>query len=360
MSGIGSSIRAVRGVRNSEVNLRAAAAEIAGRLRAGGRVFTLGNGGSAAQAQHLATELVVRFAADRRALAGTALTCDGVALTAIGNDMGFERVFARQVEALVGPDDVVVGFSTSGESPNVLAAIDAARQLRAITIGIVGRIGCPLAAVADLVITTPGDSTASVQEAHLAVVHVICRLVEDDLLAGREVLGLYPSGAVVDVAEAVRLCRRWRDRGMKVVWTNGCFDLLHAGHVRMLREASQCGEILVLGVNDDASVRRLKGDDRPINSLEHRLTVLAALDCVDLLVPLADDEPTRVLGQLRPDVVCKGGDYASGDRPIPERDVVEAIGGEFLTLGWTEGLSTTTTVRRLRAGVHVAPVGAAP
>lgn len=358
-SAVASSVEAIRAVRTIEPALRAVATEIARRLQSGGRVITLGNGGSAAQAQHFAAELVGRFSEDRSALPATALTADGIALTALGNDIGFDEIFARQVEAFARPGDVVVALSTSGHSANVVAALKAARLRGASAVAVVGQRRSPAAEAANFVIATPADCTAAVQEAHLAIVHLVCRLVEYDLFGIGVGALTRVNGAVVDVEEAVRLRGVWSDRGMAVVWTNGCFDVLHAGHVRMLREARSFGDVLVVGVNDDASVRRLKGGDRPINRLEDRLAVLAALECVDLLVTVADDEPSAVIRLLRPDVACKGGDYADGARPVPEREVVEGLGGVFRTAGWTAGLSTTSTVRRLRDGIHAAQPGAA-
>ena len=150
-------------------------------LAGGGRVLACGNGGSAADAQHFAAELVGRFTRDRRAQAGIALTTDTSVLTAVGNDLGFEQVFARQVEALGRPGDVLVGISTSGQSANVLAAFDAARALRITTVALTGRDGGPIGAAADLHVNVPTASAARAQEVHRTLLHVICELVEQGL-----------------------------------------------------------------------------------------------------------------------------------------------------------------------------------
>jgi D-sedoheptulose 7-phosphate isomerase len=149
--------------------------------KAGGKVVLFGNGGSAADAQHIACELVGRFMLKRQAFPAIALTTDTSTLTAVANDCGYETVFSRQVEALVNEKDVVIGISTSGDSPNVLEAIKLAKTKGAKTIGLTGGNGGKLAAVADLVLTVPSDSTPRIQEAHITIGHIVCELVEREL-----------------------------------------------------------------------------------------------------------------------------------------------------------------------------------
>jgi D-sedoheptulose 7-phosphate isomerase len=148
-------------------------------LRDGGKVMFCGNGGSAADAQHLAAELMGRFLSDRAPMAALALTVDSSALTAIGNDYGFEQIFARQVRGLGQAGDVLVGISTSGSSANVVAAFNAARDLGISTIALTG--GGGMAALTDLSIKAPSRSTPRIQEMHVAIGHAICELVEDAL-----------------------------------------------------------------------------------------------------------------------------------------------------------------------------------
>jgi D-sedoheptulose 7-phosphate isomerase len=150
----------------------------AAALRGGGTLYFCGNGGSAADAQHLATEYVVRYAADRRPLAAVALTTDTSLLTAAGNDLGFEQIFARQVEAHCGAGDVLVLHSTSGESPNLLAAARAARGRGTATVAFLGRGGGRLAAEVDEAVVVPSDETGQIQILHLALEHVVVELVE--------------------------------------------------------------------------------------------------------------------------------------------------------------------------------------
>jgi D-sedoheptulose 7-phosphate isomerase len=143
-----------------------------------GCILWAGNGGSAADSQHLASELVGRFERERSGIASVALTTDSSALTAIGNDCGFERIFARQVEAIGRPGDVFFAISTSGASPNVLCAVETARARGILTIGLSGRDGGPLKDLTDICLVVPSESTARIQEAHILVGHILCDLVE--------------------------------------------------------------------------------------------------------------------------------------------------------------------------------------
>jgi phosphoheptose isomerase len=145
---------------------------------AGGKVLLFGNGGSAADAQHMAAELVSRFARERRALAAISLAADTSVLTAIGNDYTFDRVFVRQIEALGCRGDVAFGISTSGGSSNVVRGLETARALGLRTIALTGREGGAAGAAAEIHINVPDESTARVQEVHRTLIHVICELVE--------------------------------------------------------------------------------------------------------------------------------------------------------------------------------------
>lgn len=159
----------------------AAAAAMAAALRAGRKVLVCGNGGSAAEAQHFAAELLGRFQRDRAAWPALALTTDTSALTAIGNDLGFERVFARQVEGLGAPGDVLLGISTSGASANVLAALREASARGLATVALTGRDGGAVGAAAGIHVNVPHAVTARVQEAQLTILHAMCELIEEDL-----------------------------------------------------------------------------------------------------------------------------------------------------------------------------------
>ena len=148
-------------------------------FRQGGKVYLLGNGGSAAQAQHVATEFVVRFKNERPGLPAIALNADTSVITAAANDYDFSQVFSRQVEALVTPDDLLVAFSTSGSSPNVLEAVQAGREKGATTVGCTGNTDGQLCGLADVVFRVPSGDVQRIQEAHLLIWHLICELVDN-------------------------------------------------------------------------------------------------------------------------------------------------------------------------------------
>lgn len=149
-------------------------------LKQGRTIFFMGNGGSAADSQHLAAEFVGRFVKERQGLPAVALTTDTSILTAVGNDYGFDTIFARQIEALVRTGDVVVGLSTSGNSPNVVQAFEAAKRMGAATIGLTGRSGGKMAAICDLCIRVPAEATARIQEIHILIGHLVCQLVDEE------------------------------------------------------------------------------------------------------------------------------------------------------------------------------------
>ncbi|MCE9633899.1 MAG: D-sedoheptulose 7-phosphate isomerase [Methylophilales bacterium] len=147
-------------------------------LKNGGKILLMGNGGSAADSQHIAAEIVVRYQTERRGLAAIALTTDTSILTAAGNDFGFEQIYSRQVEALCSERDAVVGISTSGNSVNIIRAIATARELGATTIGMTGVGGGKLAAHCDFLLAVPSPVTARVQEMHILIGHILCELVD--------------------------------------------------------------------------------------------------------------------------------------------------------------------------------------
>jgi D-sedoheptulose 7-phosphate isomerase len=183
-AGLEALARSVRDSVSLSGSVAAAAARYAETLRAGRTLFFCGNGGSAADAQHIATEYVVRYSASRRPLAAVALTTDSSLLTAAANDLGFERVFARQVEALCRAGDLLVLHSTSGESPNLLAAAQSAREASVATVAFLGRGGGALASRVDHAIVVPSDDTGRIQVIHLALEHLIVELVEEELARG--------------------------------------------------------------------------------------------------------------------------------------------------------------------------------
>jgi D-sedoheptulose 7-phosphate isomerase len=163
---------------------RKAAQAMTDALRAGHKILIAGNGGSAADAQHIAAEIVGRYKQDRPAYAAIALTTDTSALTAIGNDYGFEQIFARQVEGLGRRGDVLLALSTSGRSPNILAALNIARKNGLVTIGFTGVKGSALGALCDHLLVSPSEDTAVIQQIYMTFAHGICEVIEQAMLDG--------------------------------------------------------------------------------------------------------------------------------------------------------------------------------
>jgi len=178
MQAIDDHLQVVQELRRQQRALHSLASQIVESLQDGGRVLWCGNGGSAADCQHLAAEFVGRFRRERRGLASIALTTDSSVLTAIGNDYGFDEVYRRQVQALCAPGDVVIGISTSGNSRNVCAALREAKEIGAFTACFTGGSGGDLAGIANVVLKAASNDTARIQEAHILAGHILCHWVE--------------------------------------------------------------------------------------------------------------------------------------------------------------------------------------
>jgi phosphoheptose isomerase len=337
--------------------LAAAANLMRDAVIAGHKVLLCGNGGSAADAQHIAAELVGRYVVERRPLPAIALTTDSSALTAIANDYGFEQVFARQVQALGQPGDVLIAITTSGNSPNVHAAITAARSCGMHVIGMTGGRGAAFAAACDIGIAVPSTVTARIQECHIIIGHLLCEVLDHAFAPTAEVgeLGsavarLTDSAKEYTLPELIAWRETCRTHKRTVAWTNGVFDVLHSGHLASLRGARAHGDVLVVGVNADASVRANKGPDRPIFSCRERVEMLTALEIVDAVVVFDEPTPAAILAAVKPDVHVKGADYAPPNgKPIPEREIVEAYGGRIEFIPLVPDRSSTGTLARLLA-----------
>ncbi|NOY52979.1 MAG: D-sedoheptulose 7-phosphate isomerase [Deltaproteobacteria bacterium] len=179
MTGHRKMVEAVKGLQGKIVEV----AEIIARsLRQGGKVLVMGNGGSAADAQHLAAEFVGRFLRERKALPAISLSTDTSILTALGNDYGYDAVFLRQVEALAVSGDVVIGISTSGNSENVIRALEKANKIGCSTIGLAGGEGGAIAGAVDLSLVVPVPDTPRIQEGHILMIHILCDLVEQEFV----------------------------------------------------------------------------------------------------------------------------------------------------------------------------------
>ncbi len=153
---------------------------------------------------------------------------------------------------------------------------------------------------------------------------------------------------IVERGKSRELARNLREQGLKIVFTNGCFDILHRGHVEYLEFARSQGDVLVVGLNTDDSVRRLKGPERPINRFEDRAYVLAALECVDFVIGFSEDTPYNLISELIPDVLVKGADYRPEE--VVGRDIVEQHGGRLVLAPFKKGYSTTELLKRIKSG----------
>jgi rfaE bifunctional protein nucleotidyltransferase chain/domain len=155
-------------------------------------------------------------------------------------------------------------------------------------------------------------------------------------------------GGLLGHRDLLAIVAEHRRRGSRIVFTNGCFDVLHRGHVAYLRQARALGDVLVVALNDDESVARLKGPERPVNPLEDRAGVVGAIDCVDLVTSFSEDTPAELIEALHPDVYTKGGDYTP--QMLPETPIVERLGGEVRVLDYLSDHSTTAIMGRIKAG----------
>ncbi|HAE40788.1 MAG TPA: D-glycero-beta-D-manno-heptose 1-phosphate adenylyltransferase [Candidatus Riflebacteria bacterium] len=306
-------------------------------LRRKNRVLVCGNGGSAADAEHFAGELVGRFGYDRASLPCISLCTPSATFTAIANDYGYDQVFKRQVQGLGSGGDVLIGISTSGNSPNIVEAFKAAKEMGITTVAMTGSRDSKLSQSADITLRAPATQTPRIQEIHGLLVHSLCRSVEEEIfpVAGRA--PALPSEKVLRHEQVVTLAAAIA--GRQAVFTNGCFDILHPGHVYVLKEARKLGELLIVGLNSDSSVKRLKGETRPYHCFEDRAAVLAALACVDYVVGFDEDTPKQLIEALTPKILVKGGDY--NHDTIVGADWVTGHGGEVRVVPLLPGHSTT-------------------
>jgi rfaE bifunctional protein nucleotidyltransferase chain/domain len=328
-------------------SVQAAADAVVECLARGKRILVLGNGESARDAEYFAAELIDRFKSDRLPIPALAVTTDTSTLTAVWNTRGFEEVLARRIRAAVSSGDVVIAISTSGRSPDILKAVRAAREAGANTIGLTSEDGHPLTEAVDIGILVPSTSAARIQEVHIAALHILCELVESSLLPAIGWLTNVPKG-IVAWGDLLKLRDGWAREGKVVAWTNGCFDVLHVGHLHSLEQAKKLGDVLVVGINTDAAVRELKGQDRPIFPVEERMRLVAGFRTTDYVVEFDGLTPEGALLELRPDVHVKGEDYAPpSGKPMPEKEVVESYGGRIEFVSIIPTRSTTAVARRI-------------
>ncbi|PKL45402.1 MAG: D-glycero-beta-D-manno-heptose 1-phosphate adenylyltransferase [Candidatus Riflebacteria bacterium HGW-Riflebacteria-2] len=306
-------------------------------LRRKNRVLICGNGGSAADAEHFAGELVGRFGYDRASLPCVSLCTPSATFTAIANDYGYDQVFKRQVQGLGSAGDVLIGISTSGNSANIVEAFKTAKEMEITTVAMTGNRDSKLSQIADITLRAPSAQTPRIQEIHGLLVHSMCRAIEEEIFPVTGRAPALPAEKIIKPDQLARLSAAIVSH--QAVFTNGCFDILHPGHVYVLKEARKLGELLIVGLNRDNSVKRLKGDGRPYHRFEDRAEVLAALACVDYVVGFDEDTPKRLIEALTPKILVKGGDY--NHDTIVGADWVTSHGGEVKVVPLLPGHSTT-------------------
>lgn len=240
---------------------------------------------------------------------------DGMTLVTRNGDAHHLRARAREVYDVSGAGDTVIATFAAAFAQG-MPMLQAAQLANAAAGVVVGKVGTATVG--------PHELTAALQEQELA---------------GDE-------GKVLALDHAQERVARWRRAGKKVVFTNGCFDLLHPGHIALLDQARAAGDRLVVGLNSDASVKRLKGDDRPVQPASARALVLASLESVDMVVIFEEDTPLRLLETLKPDVLVKGADYTV--ETVVGADLVQGYGGKVVLADLKPGFSTTSTIARLR------------
>jgi D-sedoheptulose 7-phosphate isomerase len=305
-------------------------------LKSNNKLLICGNGGSASDAEHMAGEIVGRFGYDRPSLPCISLCTPSATFTAISNDYGYEKVFARQVSGFGNSGDVLIGISTSGNSANIVEAFKTAKELNITTIAMTGSKDSKLSSLADVTLRSGSTKTPRIQEIHSILIHSLCRAVEDEIF-NKATSPALPSKKILSQNEIKTLAEAIK--GYKSVFTNGCFDILHPGHVYILNECRKQGELLIVGLNSDASIKRLKGESRPYHKFEDRANVLASLEAVDYVIGFDEDTPKELIEALTPNILIKGGDYTP--ETVVGADWVISHGGKVIIIPLLEGHSTT-------------------
>ncbi len=324
-------------------DIEALAKGVSTAFKSGKTLYAFGNGGSAAEAQHFTTELIGRFKETRKSLAAISLCSDISAMTCIANDFGYDAIFSRQVEGLAKDGDFVFGFTTSGNSKNVLAGLYSARKIGCTTILVTGQNHVAVNDLADVVIQIGGNETAIIQESHLMLIHILSELIEINMELKALPVGT-PSPRIIYDYE---FKREFLPNHDSIVWVNGCFDILHEGHLLLLNAASRAGTFLIVGINSDSSVKKIKGDTRPVIPEMSRARTLAQLPFVDLVVIFSQEDPREILEMVRPNVVLKGSSYKTEN--FREKDLLLEINCEIRFTHHIEGVSSSAIISNIQA-----------
>jgi rfaE bifunctional protein nucleotidyltransferase chain/domain len=282
-----------------------------------------------------------------------------------GDDRGGEEraglVAARSMELFEGTGAAVVAVTLDSDGAVVLRRDEEPVRTHAQPAPASHAVGAGDAYLAAFTLATASGAGTpdAARLAQLAATTAICGprtcvASRDNLLAALPGPEPGPAHRVLDAEDLVARLGAERARGGRIVFTNGCFDVLHAGHVGFLEQARTLGDVLVVAVNSDRSVRRLKGVDRPVNGEDDRTVVLTALSCVDYVVVFDADTPARLIERVRPDVYVKGGDYHAD--LLPEAELVGRLGGRVEILDYVPDRSTSAVIERIRSrAVHEAP-----
>ena len=338
----------------------------------GGTVFVCGNGGSYSDAMHITGEMLKSFEMNRsltpeerkpfkdlpyseevssqleHGLRSVVLGANVTLASAVQNDFSISTMnYAQELFALSREGDVLIGISTSGNARNVMYAMTTARATGVKTISLTGQGGGEMAKSADIAIKAPATQTRKIQELHLPIYHALCLMIETHYYPNAKTGMVPPRGSVLNLEKLSFTVEYLKKEGNKIVWTNGCFDILHTGHVKYLRSAKDQGDILVVGINSDDSVQALKGPERPIIPERQRAEVLSSLDCVDYVTIFRDTDTVGLLKKLEPHVYAKGGDYDLDSIVQEERHAVESYGGEIRILPFVEDASTSRIISRI-------------
>lgn len=308
-------------------------------LQSGNTVYTAGNGGSASESSHLTGELVGRFLpGDRKALKAISLNADTTVITAIGNDFGFAKIYSRQIEALGEKGDLVICLSTSGTSSNIINLIETSEKIGIKTVLLTGALNSAELPKCDIVFKVNSNITALVQEVHLSIIHMICTHLEE-MYQNRK-----PEELVEKIIELKNL-EVQDDVRPSIVWVNGCFDILHKGHISFLREAASLGSELWVGLNSDKSIKALKGPNRPLQDQALRAETLIMLPWVRRVIIFDELEPSEALYKVKPQIIAKSKDYLNVS--IPENPVIRELGIEVIYINKIEGISTSDLVTQI-------------